>query len=144
MFMWVYMMEVPMTISVALSILALTAACLFIWKKNNDNSAQRLDSRAYEKTLGVQIVCGNCAGDGEMAVRTYLDIHGNCSQCAGTSFVPASTLGVYALLARQAQMYGNQAHLYDIETDIDSHIGRVISLKDHLALRGERVEKLAS
>lgn len=133
-----------MTIGFALSILALTMTCLFIWKKNANNSAQLLDSRAYVKTLGVQIVCGNCAGDGEMAVRTFLDINGNCSQCAGTSFVPASTLGVYALLARQEQMYGNQAHLYERETAIDSYSGRVVSLRDHLALRGERVEKLAS
>jgi hypothetical protein len=142
--MWDFLTEVYMTIGIVVSIIALAAAGLFIWKRNIENSAQLLYSRSYLKTLGVQIVCGNCAGDGEMAVRTFLDINGNCSQCAGTSFVPASTLGVYALLARQAQMYENQSHLYGMETGVDSHSGRVISLKDHLATRAGRVEKLAS
>jgi hypothetical protein len=139
-----FIMEASMTLSIALSVFALTAVCLFMWKKNNDNSDQLLDSRAYLKTLGVQIICGNCAGEGELPVRTFLDIHGTCSQCAGTSYVPASTIGVYTLLAKQAQMYGNQSPLYEMATSLDSNNGRVVSLKDHLATRGERVEKLAS
>jgi hypothetical protein len=138
------MMEASMTISIALSIFALTAVGFFIWKKNNENSTQLLDSRAYLKTLGVQIICGNCAGEGELPVRTFLDVHGSCSQCAGTSYVPASTIGVYTLLAKQAQMYGNQSPLYEMATNFDYAGGRVVSLKEHLASRGERVEKLAS
>lgn len=133
-----------MTIGIALSMVALAAAGFFIWKKNIDNATQLLNSRAYVKTLGVQIVCGNCAGEGILPVRTFLDIHGNCSQCAGTSYVPASTLGVYALLARQAQVYENQSPSYEMETGFDFNNGRVVSFKEHLAWRGERVEKLAS
>lgn len=133
-----------MIIGITLSIIVLSVAGFFIWQKNIESSAQLLDSRSYLKSLGVQIVCGNCAGEGELPLRTFLDIHGNCSQCAGTSYVPASTLGVYRLLARQARMYGNQSPLYEMATGVDSHNGRVVSFKEHLALRGERVEKLAS
>ena len=133
-----------MTIAITLSLFALTVAGFLICKRNIGNSAQMLSSRPYLQTLGVQIVCGNCAGEGELAKRTFLDIHGNCSQCAGTSYVPASTLGVYALLARQTQMYEDQAHLYEMGTGVDTHSGSVISLKEHLASRAERIEKLAS
>ena len=133
-----------MTLSITLSVFALAAVGFFIWKKNNSDTSQLLDSRAYLKTLGVQIICGNCSGEGELPLRTFLDVNGTCSQCAGTSYVPASTIGVYTLLAKQAQMYGNQSFLYEMATGIESGNGRVVSFKDHLATRGERVEKLAS
>ncbi len=133
-----------MTIGIALSLCALMAAGFFIWKKYIGKSAQLLTSRSYLQTLGVQIVCGDCAGESKLPMRTFLDVHGNCSQCAGTSYVPASTLGVHMLLARQTQMYGNQSYLYEMETGADSHSSRVVSFKEHLASRTERVEKLAS
>ncbi|MBI3650100.1 MAG: hypothetical protein HY231_03545 [Acidobacteria bacterium] len=133
-----------MTLGLTLSVVGLTAIALFMWKKNQEITGQLLDTRVYLKTLGVQIICGNCSGEGETPIRTYLDAHGNCSQCGGASYVLASTLGVYALLAREAQLYGNQARLYEIETGVQANMGRVISLEEHLANRGERVEKLAS
>jgi hypothetical protein len=136
--------EVSMTIGLTLSMVVLAALALFMWKKNQEITGQLLNSRVYLKTLGVQIICGNCSGENELAVRTYLDTHGNCSHCGGSSYVLASTLGVYALLAREAQLYGNQARLYEIETGAKVNNPRVISIEEHMANRGERVEKLAS
>src|ERR1051325_10023418 len=104
-----------MTLGLTLSVCALAAVALFMWKKNQEMREQLLDTRVYLKTLGVQIICGNCSGEGEMPIRTYLDAHGNCSHCGGASYVLASTLGVYALLAREAQLDGNQGRLYAIK-----------------------------
>jgi hypothetical protein len=47
-------------------------------------------------TLGVQIICGDCAGAAESPVRTYLDRSGNCAQCGGRSYMLASSRIVYA------------------------------------------------
>jgi len=47
-------------------------------------------------TVGVQIICGDCGGDGESPRKTYLDRSGNCSQCGGHSYILASTRIVYA------------------------------------------------
>jgi hypothetical protein len=133
-----------MTISLTVSVITLTAAAFFFWKRNNNDTGRVLGSRVYLKTLGVQIVCGNCAGDAESPVRTYLDTHGNCSHCGGSSYVLASTLGVYALLAREMRLYDYQAQPYELASEVANSRGHVISLEEHLAAKAERMEKLAS
>ena len=54
--------------------------------------AQLTEPRAALPMIGIQIVCGNCAGEDDRPKRTYLDRFGDCSQCGGHSYILASTL----------------------------------------------------
>ena len=44
--------------------------------------------------LGVQIICGDCCGDADRPVKTYIDQFGRCVQCGGGSYVLASMYAV--------------------------------------------------
>jgi hypothetical protein len=65
------------------------------------------ESRAATLTVGVQIICGDCSGDGERPLKTYLDRHGNCSQCGGHSYMLASSRIVYAQQLMTARLSVN-------------------------------------
>jgi hypothetical protein len=65
------------------------------------------ESRAATLTVGVQIICGDCSGDGERPLKTYLDRHGNCSQCGGHSYMLASSRIVYAQQLMRARLSVN-------------------------------------
>lgn len=52
---------------------------------------QLSEPRAGIVTVGIQIICGDCAGDTERPIKTYLDRHGTCAQCGGHSYILAST-----------------------------------------------------
>jgi len=54
--------------------------------------AHLLEQKASIITVGIQIICGDCAGEEHRPDRTYLDRNGNCSQCGGHSYVLASNL----------------------------------------------------
>lgn len=54
--------------------------------------------------VGVQIICGNCSGEGESPVRTYMDRYGNCAQCGGHSYLLASSLALNSTALRAARM----------------------------------------
>jgi len=54
------------------------------------------EPRAEMLTIGVQIICGDCSGEAESPVKTYLDRSGNCAQCGGRSYMLASSRIVYA------------------------------------------------
>ena len=47
-------------------------------------------------TVGVQIICGDCSGNTDRPLKTYLDRHGHCAQCGGHSYMLASSRSVYA------------------------------------------------
>ena len=51
-------------------------------------------------TMGVQIVCGDCAGEQDVPFRTCLDRRGNCEACGGHSYVLASSLAMSAFAHR--------------------------------------------
>ena len=84
-------------------------------------------SRRREKTVhseraplhysAVQIVCGDCAGDNVIPARTFVNRHGFCDSCGGTSYVLASIRGAYlvGLLGR------HNAELSEVSTE-----GRVL------------------
>jgi hypothetical protein len=61
---------------------------------HNAEQARLMEPRSSIITMGIQIICGNCAGEDDRPERTYLDRDGNCSQCGGHSYVLASS--VYA------------------------------------------------
>jgi len=85
-----------MVILIAATAVMLTAGLFFL-------SAKRLKPTGLKYkhstmvALGVQIICGDCAGDGESPRKTYLDQSGRCSVCGGQSFVLASTSALNAL-----------------------------------------------
>lgn len=59
----------------------------------------------------VQIVCGDCAGDGIIPVKTFMDRHGHCERCGGTSYILASDRGLHArrLFVRGLTVVPNEA-----------------------------------
>lgn len=43
----------------------------------------------------VQIICGDCAGDGIIPMKTFMDRHGHCERCGGASYILASERGLW-------------------------------------------------
>jgi hypothetical protein len=74
--------------------LAITGV-ITIWSRKSD-PAQLNEPRTSLLSLGVQIICGNCAGEGEIPQKTYLDRYGNCEKCGGQSYMLAANRGIYA------------------------------------------------
>jgi hypothetical protein len=54
------------------------------------------ESRVGIVTVGVQIICGDCSGNTDLPLKTYLDRHGQCAQCGGRSYMLASSRTMYA------------------------------------------------
>lgn len=93
--------EVFMWVIMGLVVTALAIVSVFLTAQKTDPS-QLLEPRAGLPALGVQIVCGDCSGDGISPRRTYLNRLGNCSECGGHSYVLASCLYRPALASRRA------------------------------------------
>ena len=53
--------------------------------------------------LGVQIICGDCCGDSDRPVKTYLDQLGRCGQCGGRAYVLASVYAHNKMLERRPE-----------------------------------------
>lgn len=77
------------------TLLILAFAIKYTLSRSHDQR-QLSEPRAGIVTIGIQIICGDCSGDTERPVKTYLDRHGNCAQCGGHSYMLASSrhLGV--------------------------------------------------
>ncbi|HEY7914715.1 MAG TPA: hypothetical protein VIG62_22575 [Blastocatellia bacterium] len=96
-----------MLIIVTVSVLVLV--CAYVLQNGRAfNDAPLSESRAATLTVGVQIICGDCSGDGERPLKTYLDRHGNCSQCGGHSYMLASSRIVYAQQLMAARLSVNR------------------------------------
>jgi DnaJ-class molecular chaperone len=67
-----------------------TFALAFLLTRRNSSASQLIEPRASTLTIGVQIICGNCSGDGHSPIKTYLERLGTCSQCGGRSYILAS------------------------------------------------------
>jgi hypothetical protein len=61
------------------------------------------EPRAERKLVGIQIICGNCAGDEARPRRTYLSEFETCVQCGGDSFVLASNIYRPTVTTAQAE-----------------------------------------
>jgi len=53
---------------------------------------------ALPAPTGQQIICGNCAGDEDRAIRTMLTRAGTCENCGSRHYLLASTVGAARLL----------------------------------------------
>lgn len=78
-------------------LVAIAAAVLLVI-----NIRQTRRSREYvqpdKATLhysAVQIICGDCSGDGLMPLKTFMDQHGRCERCGGASYILASERGLF-------------------------------------------------
>jgi hypothetical protein len=91
--------------------------------------AQLREPRASLPVMGIQIVCGNCAGDEFRPRRTYLDRFGNCSHCGGHSYLLASN--IYGYNQPRPELQGLPA------------MDRVVANARVLAFNSTRVNKIA-
>jgi hypothetical protein len=120
-----------LTIIVA-SAIALGLACVVLIKSRVADSAQLDQPRPALLTIGVQIICGDCSGETEQPLKTYLNRYGSCSQCGGNSYLLASAVAMNSLLARATRVR---------EAQIASSHGRVIPFE--APSRSSRSEKIA-
>ena len=118
-------------ITIGLPILAL-AVGFGLLKFATPKEGSLNEPRANQLTIGVQIICGDCSGDAERPVKTYLDRRGNCAQCGGRSFMLASNRIIYA---HQLML----SCLSDRESD-----ARRQSTEDQTTLYGVRVRGLTA
>jgi len=86
--------------AVAIIVAVITTAAM---RSAKSDPAQLIQPRVPVTLVGIQIICGDCAGDDERPRRTYLDQFGNCSQCGGHSFVLASSVATHWMKARQLE-----------------------------------------
>ena len=89
------------TIIIVASAIALTLAYVALLRHGSVVDPDQLyQPRAAPLTMNVQIICGDCAGEGYRPNRTCLDWHGQCAQCGGRSYVLASIIASYGAQAR--------------------------------------------
>lgn len=88
------MQEVVMVIITLVSGFALLLT-YFLTKNHSGDSSQLIEARSKLVTTGIQIICGDCSGEDDRPVKTYLDRLGNCSQCGGHSYILASSRFIY-------------------------------------------------
>jgi hypothetical protein len=121
-----------LTIIVA-TVIALGLACVVLIKSRVADPAQLDQARPALLTIGVQIICGDCSGEGELAVKTYLNRYGSCSQCGGNSFLLASAVAMNTLMSRATRIRDAQ---------VASSHGRVLPFEAP-GSRPSRSEKIA-
>lgn len=92
-----------LTITVA-TVIALSLAGIVLIKSRTGDPSQLDQPRPALLTIGVQIICGDCSGEGEHAVKTYLNRYGSCSQCGGNSYLLASAVAMNGLIARATRV----------------------------------------
>lgn len=121
-----------LTIIVA-TVIALSLACVVLMKSRLTDSAQLDQPRPALLTIGVQIICGDCSGEDEHPIKTYMNRYGSCSQCGGRSYLLGSAVAINKLLARATRLR---------EAQIASSHGRVLPF-EMPGSRGSRSEKIA-
>lgn len=121
-----------LTIIVA-TVIALSLACVVLMKSRLTDSAQLNQPRPALLTIGVQIICGDCSGEDEHPIKTYMNRYGSCSQCGGKSYLLGSAVAINGLLARATRLR---------EAQIASSHGRVLPF-EMPGSRASRSEKIA-
>jgi hypothetical protein len=75
---------------IALACVLAVALIYFLSRNANTGYSQLTEQRPAIVSLGIQIICGDCAGEDGPPAKTYLDRHGNCSKCGGHSYMLAA------------------------------------------------------
>jgi hypothetical protein len=121
-----------LTIMVA-TVIALSLGGVVLMKSRVTESGQLDQPRPALLTIGVQIICGDCSGEDQHAIKTYMNRFGSCSQCGGTSYLLASAVAANGVVSRAARLR---------EAQIASSHGRVIPFEVP-GSRTSRSEKIA-
>jgi len=123
-----------MLIIITATIIVFGLTTLILMKSHKTDPAQLSEPRTSLLTMGVQIICGDCSGDESRPLKTYLDRHGNCSQCGGHSYILAARRALYA-----QQIMAERR----MESEAAASNGRVIPFEVPFGSRGARAEKIA-
>lgn len=102
-----------MLIAILTGIFALIFTYL-LTRNHYGDSAQLLESSAASRVSEIAIICGDCCGDAEKPVQTYLDASGNCAACGGRSYILAADDQGDVLLPALARMEGHKGKPGDI------------------------------
>jgi len=102
---------------IVITVIALSVAGLVLLKSRVTDPGQLDQPRPALLAIGVQIICGDCAGDSDHPIKTYMNRYGTCSQCGGTSYLLASAAAANSFVSRTSRMR---------EAQIASSQGRVI------------------
>ena len=78
----------------SLVVIAATVLLYFNLKQNRRRQDYVHPERAALHYSPVQIICGDCAGDGLSPLKTFMDRAGRCERCGGMSYVLASERGM--------------------------------------------------
>ncbi|HSB08348.1 MAG TPA: hypothetical protein VLM38_02470 [Blastocatellia bacterium] len=88
-------------------ILTIATGILVAWialmKSRTPDGTKLNQPRPVLLAMGVQIICGDCSGQEDLPVKTYLDRLGNCSLCGGRSYVLASIAAMNRAAPRAAR-----------------------------------------
>lgn len=77
------------------SIFAL-AVTYFLARHQSPGQLPLSEPRSTMLMLGIQIICGDCSGQGDLPIKTYCDRYGRCAQCGGRNYILASQRVLYA------------------------------------------------
>jgi hypothetical protein len=123
---------VPIIFTATISLLVGACATYFLLSKRvNSYTVQAAEPRNLIKLVGVQIICGDCAGEEDVPAKTYLTAQDKCSRCGGNSYVLASAFESTVMLFNALQIF---------EATARENTAKVISIEEHIA---SRVEKIA-
>jgi hypothetical protein len=81
-----------MSATIILIAVALALAGVALLQSRTPEPDEIVQPRREPLRMGVQILCGNCAGIGLKPIKTYLDQHGHCYKCGSNSYILVSTL----------------------------------------------------
>lgn len=98
-----------MITSLVLAIIALGFALVVFLLSRTTDPDQLYQPRAEPLMMGVPIICGDCAGEGRLPARTYLDRSGHCARCGGHSYLLASIVCAHRAQARAERLSEEQS-----------------------------------
>ena len=80
-----------------LALVAIAASAYFAFQIATSRKEREFvrSGRSALHYAAIQIICGNCSGDGDIPVKTFMDVHGACERCGGRSYLLASHRGAY-------------------------------------------------
>lgn len=94
-----------MLIIISAAALALAFALIVLLLQTQKTHTARVEeTHGAMLMVGVQIICGDCSGDEESPVRTYVDNYGNCTQCGGHSYQLAASVALNSAALRAARL----------------------------------------
>lgn len=126
---------VPIILTAAISLfVGAFSTYIILLRRFNSYSLELSEPRNLIKLVGVQIICGDCAGEDEAPIKTYLNAQDKCAHCGGNSYVLASAFESTMMLFKALQIFAANAQTND---------AKVISIEEHMASRVEANQKIA-